>query len=84
MNSIHVATDVNLKETGPGWDQDRLATIHIRTVSLPLRGTDKMQSVQKNKHVNLSLLQKDVTIVAKWAISGETVKKEEGQEKGQS
>ena len=84
MNSMHVATDVRLKETGPGRDQDPLATIHIRTVSIPLYATDKMQRVQKNKHVNLSLLQKDVTIVAKWAISGGTVQKEEGQEKGLS
>ena len=85
MNSMHVATDVRLKETGPGRDQDPLATIHIRTVSIPLYATDKMQRVQKNKHLNLWLFQKDVTTVGKWGTFGGTVEKGEGgQDRGPS
>ena len=82
---MHVPTDMHLDETGRGPDRDRLATIHMRTVSIPLYATDKMQRVQKNKHLNLRLFQEDVTTVEEKATSGGNVKRGGGSgDKGQS
>ena len=65
MSSKDVRTDVDLKGTAQDQDRDHLVRIHIAIVSILLYASVKMERVQKNKHVNLWLFQKDVTTVAK-------------------
>ena len=75
MTNKDVRTDVDLKGTGQDQDPDHLVRIHIVIVSILLYASVKMERVQKNKHVNLWLFQKDVTIVAKLDISDGIVEK---------
>ena len=74
---MYLQTDVHLHEISQGLDHGHLRTIHIRTVSILLYATKKIQSIQKNKYVNVWLFQKDVTTVERKGTFEDNVEKEE-------